>query len=229
MAGGRASSSTPAEPETQPKVDVRAKIEKLSGFKRRRTHTPGGGLAGVSGVSEGSSAAAESEPDDRDEEARKEKLRRLMAKTSKVDTPSAPNPARDAFNDAYRAYRADDFEQAWTHVEKAYQSDPSDGLYQTFYGFLLWKNHPDRAKEAEEILDAAVKSGHRQAVPDAHLFLGLIIQARGDKDKALRHFEKALRLNPGCRQAEREVRRAEKSETRKSSDAGSFLKNLFKK
>ena len=58
--------------------------------------------------------------------------------------------------------------------------------------------------------------------------MGHILKAQGDEERAKRHYERALRLNPKCHDAERELRLAKMRTTRKPSDTGLF-KNLFKK
>lgn len=101
----------------------------------------------------------------------------------------------------------------------------------TFLAYCLFQVDPDQIKRSKQLLMEAIKTENRQALPDAHLFLGKILKVQGKEDRAYRHFKKALELNPGARDAQREIRLYEK---RKGIDSGSnedsgFFKKLFKK
>jgi hypothetical protein len=97
----------------------------------------------------------------------------------------------------------------------------------------LFRQDPAQHRFAEtllrEVISEAEKPESRQALPDAHLFMGHLLKARNQADKALVSYAIALKLNPGCVEAERELRRAELRAKRLSSNPGDFLKNLFKK
>ncbi|MFU8806185.1 MAG: hypothetical protein ACNA8W_20405, partial [Bradymonadaceae bacterium] len=74
------------------------------------------------------------------------------------------------------------------------------------------------------------KTGHRQALPDAHLFMGYLLKVKGREKPSFRHFEMALSLNPTSVGAKREIRLYEmRHKDAASSDPVGFLKNLFKK
>ncbi|MEZ4458697.1 MAG: DUF4388 domain-containing protein [bacterium] len=225
---------------SEPRPDVRARIERLSGFRQkqqqrmRRVSSHGSSLetpsepsdAEFSEISEISDAV---DPQAEAEAERQAKLKTLMQKASKVSHPNAPNPARDAFNAGYKLFREEMYQKAFVDFQKAFELAPEEPLYQTFYAYLLFKLNPEKHERAEEILREVLVSGNRQAVPDAYLFMGHIWKARNDQEKAIKHYERAFKLNPGCVEAERELRITAMREKRNTSEPGSFIKNLFKK
>lgn len=232
-----ASEPIPQEEQEMSREDVKARIERLSGFRKReqqrmrRRSRPGlsidSDLIDDSIVEE--SEIEESEPEIDLEAERREKLMALQRKASKVNHPNLSNPAKESFNDGYRAFREESYVEALKHFEQAYKLIPEDGMYQTYYAYVLFKLHPEKHEEVEEILKNAMNSGHKQALPDALLFMGHLLKSRGELDKAHKHYERALKLNPACTEAERELRLAKLRNERKSSEPGSFIKNLFKK
>lgn len=237
----RARSVVGIEPE-KPKEEelsreeVQARMQRLSAFRQRQQHRArresmsGDSEAGLSEPSSLDSLEVEiSEPEVDPEAERQARLLELKRKASKVNHPNVQNPAKEEFNEGYRAYRSEHFADAYKHFAAAYQINPDDGMHQTFYGYLLFRQFPEKHAEAEEILKTAMNSGHKQAMPDALLFMGHLLKARGELDKALKHYERALKLNPACTEAERELRLSKIRNDRKSSEPGSFMKNLFKK
>ena len=238
---GQASPVAPIGDEpSEPRPDVRARIERLSGFRQKQQQR----MRRVS--SHGSSLETPSDPSDVEfgeisdvsdavdpqvelEAERQAKLKTLMQKASKVNHPNAPNPAKDAFNNGYKLFREEMYQKAFVDFQKAYELAPDEPLYQTFYAYLLFKLNPEKHERAEEILRDVLVSGNRQAVPDAYLFMGHIWKARNDQEKALKHYERAFKLNPGCVEAERELRITAMRDKRNTSESGSFIKNLFKK
>lgn len=237
--------ATPAESRETKKNDVKSKIEKLSGFRRRearrrnrRISTPGDGLDMGSEIQQSEFSEA-SEAEQIEEEkppevppevaARQAKLDALKKKAEASRGPNAPDPAKEAFNEGYRAFREERLDEAFLSFKTAYEKDPEDGLYLTFYGYLVFRLDPTRIDEAEELVRKALQTGNRQAMPDACLFLGYIFKARGDEDRAYKQFQRAYRLNPASVDAEREIRLADRRKKRRTSEPGTFIKNLFKK
>lgn len=233
--------STSLDEASEVRPDVRARIERLSGYRQkqqqrmRRISAHGASLdtrpepseVSFSEVSELSEPSGPPEPDP--EAERQAKLKILMQKASKGTHPNAPNPAKDAFNAGYKLYREEMYQRAYAEFLRAYELAPDDALYQTFYAYLLFKLYPDKHERSEEILRDVLVSGNRQAMPDAYLFMGHILKARNEMDKAMKHYERAFKLNPACVEAERELRLAAIRNKRNASEPGSFIKNLFKK
>ncbi len=245
-----ASAATPSEERR--KTDVASKIAQLSGFQkrksrvaRRRSKTDPGqnaakapefdesNLEEFSDLSEAheseNSLGEESTPAELDE--RKQRLEALMKRTSEKTGAGAPDPAKDAFNEGFQLFRAEDNAKAYEYFQKAYELDKEDARYLTFYGYMMYLNEPHRIDEAEDIIRKALntKKNAKAARPDTHLFWGHILKARGLTEKALKQYEAALRLNPLSKEAEREIRLGKMRAKRRTSEPGTFIKNLFKK
>lgn len=229
-----------------PVTDVRKKLATMSGFRKKQKARKR--LASVAGreaddsepdsmedvdAAEGApQAPPEPEPDPAtvEEEQRQAKLDHLLRRAQKVGHPDAPNPAKEFFNKGYHAYREDRKADAYQAFTKAYELDPEDGSYMTFYAYTAFLMDPQKKELAEELLRKALQTGNRQAAPDACLFLGYVLKARGEMDEAHKFFKRAHMLNPASREAERELRLAEKRQAgSQKSDPGSLFKNLFKK
>ncbi len=129
------------------------------------------------------------------------------------------------------------YKNAFKFVKSAYHAKPDDPRYRAYYAYLLFMTDANKAQEAEEMLREVVKLGNKQIAPDAHLFLGCIHKASDRTNaaqRALKHFKKALELNPSNHEAAREVRLYEMRSKQESSprlqdDVGGFFKRLFKK
>ncbi len=175
-----------------------------------------------------------------DPEWRKKQLERLQKKrtssrprstTRPGSTPSS-DPTRQTFNLGYKQFRDQRFKKAFPHLEKAYQKDPKNPLYATFYAYCLFQTDASKAQQAREILENALEAKDRQSLPDTHLFLGHILKALGKEKRAYRHFKKVRNLNPSNREAEREIRLYEKrhdSDTSGKKQKKGFFNKLFKK
>lgn len=147
-------------------------------------------------------------------------------------TRTPADEAKEAFNEGYQEYKLKRLNKALPLFKKALELEPTNGLYMTFYGQTLFKEEPDQRDKAEKLLRDAVITKHRQALPDAHLFLGLLLKTKpGGTDEAIRHFRNALYLNPASHEAEREIRLWERrhEEAANPTDAAGLLKKLFKK
>lgn len=146
--------------------------------------------------------------------------------------PQGPRDAKSLFNEGFQEFKFRRYDRAIEPLRQAYEADPEDGLYMTFYGYTLFLLDAEKKAEAEKILRKAIEKRHRQALPDAHLFLGYVLKTTSHKrEEALRHFRAALQINPSCHEAEREIRLSarRKSEQSDPQDVGNFLRKLFKK
>lgn len=206
---------------------------------RRTTSSAGGSVTppktSAVGLDEGAS----------DPEWRREKLQQLGRNTSRSRRPTPmartkssvggnADPARDHFNAGYQFYKVQKFDDAHQAFQKAFAAEGDNGLYMTFYAHTLYLVDAKKSEKAKELLRKAIDTKHRQALPDAHLFLGQILKTDGKEKRAYVHFSRALELNPASRDAEREVRLYERrhgkdEKKEKSGEGGSFFKNLFKK
>lgn len=188
-----------------------------------------------------------------DEEWRRQRLERLQQNSRKKrrrtassaggrtsssaggnNTSSKPpeKRAQEAFNTGYKHYKAERYQKAYPLFEKAHKLNSDHGLYMTFLANTIFQLDPDRADRCIDLLEDAIETENRQALPDAHLFLGNILKLKDSEHRAYRHFKRALQLNPGSRDAEREIRLYERrhgKDGKDSDDSGGFFKKLFKK
>lgn len=239
---GPASEASEASEAVDEPIDVRARLSQMSSvIKRKRHRARVTSLHGPSSVAEETAghertetpiSTPSSEPElseaEQRELDRKAKLDYLLKRAQEAGHPDA-NPAREAWDRGFHAYKEGRNKEALEHFTRAFELDPEDAAYKTFYAYLKFLNDPSSAKEVEGMLRAALQAGNRQVAPDACLFLAHTIKAQGREEEALTFYRRTLRLNPASRDAEREVRLAEMRNPRKGSDPGSRLKNLFKK
>jgi tetratricopeptide (TPR) repeat protein len=94
------------------------------------------------------------------------------------------------------------FRQAEAWYRRAIAGNPSDAGYRVFLGGLL--AIAGRLREAETVHRRATlcKKG---CIDEAYLNLGLVLRAQERYREALKCFRKALRLDPGYKQAKKEI------------------------
>lgn len=195
----------------------RKRLEKLqnSSRKRRRSSSTTGSTAGSSAGADTSSESIPS-PDDSSSQSSKDPEKR----------------AQEAFNAGYKHYKNERYPKALPLFEKAHELDSEHGLYMTFLANTLFQVEPDQADRSIELLKSAIETQNRQALPDAHLFLGNILKVKDSEHTAYKHFKRALELNPQSRDAQREIRLYErrhgKDENDDNEESGGFLNKLFK-
>lgn len=169
-------------------------------------------------------------------DARKEHMKRLLQRkeTTQSQQPIAPkkpesSKAQKAFNHGYRSYQASSWKHALEAFTYAFELEPDNGLYKTFYAYTMFLNDASCKLTALQMLREVADSKHRQAMSDAFLFIGYIYRTIEAKaDRAMAYFEKSLELNPhntDAQNAQRlEARRAKKVRGRPSSLSGLFNK-----
>lgn len=123
-----------------------------------------------------------------------------------LTVPESEEEAQTYFNKGYRAFKNENHEVAFEYMSKAHEFDESNGLYKTFYGYLLFLTKSDKQRKAHTLLEEAIETENKQALPDAHLFLGRIYKVREKHERAKRHFKQSLNLNPESIEAKRELR-----------------------
>lgn len=239
-----AASSEPAEEE----VDVKSKLSMLSGYRKKEKHrqrlrsrqgkseaeeTSEASVASEPSIGQQESSAPEPEldPEEVAQQERQAKLDHLLKRAQSVSNPGGPNPAKEFWNKGYQLFKEGAHEASFEHFQKAYELDAKDAPILTFYAYASFLAEKTTPEEAEQLLRDALQMGDRQSAPDACLFLGHVLKAQGKVDESLKFYERTLRLNPTSREAQRELRLAEKRGHRrqKASDPGNFIKNLFKK
>ncbi len=139
-----------------------------------------------------------------------------------------PLTAKDFFNEGFVLFRNGQFVEAMSPLTRAHELEPEDGLYLTFYGYGLFLTDSDQREKSLGLLNKALATKHRQAMPDAHLFLGRVLMVGNQLKRAREHFEYALQLNPGSVDVKRELRLVD-LRLKEQNEKGGFLKNLFKK
>lgn len=141
-------------------------------------------------------------------------------------------PPRERFNEGFKYHRISRYPEALELFLSAYESDPDNGMYKTFFAYAMFRTDSASADEAEKILRDAIDMRHRQSLPDAYLFLGYMLKLREKHSDAIKAFETSKTLNPASHEAERELRlyeRRKAQESAKPADAPAPLKGLFKK
>jgi len=137
------------------------------------------------------------------------------------------------FNIGYRDFTAGRYPEAVEPLRRAVEADPRNGLFLTIYGYVLFLNEPhEKSRTAEQMLRRAIDTENRQALPDAHLFLGRVLKRRGPDHykKALHHFEEALELNPHSTDAQRELAELRQlTEPKKKPGAMGIISKIFKR
>jgi tetratricopeptide (TPR) repeat protein/CheY-like chemotaxis protein len=210
----------------------KSRIERL---KAKRRATPIGlSREPSTPIVEGKSRKSEIREGTDERRARIDKIRKnstpgLAASTTGVGDKD--DLAKRAFNEGYKAWRENENKEvAFEKFSTAYNLEPDNGKYMTFYGYLLFLSDPDKQNEAQKVLEKAIQMKDRQSLPDAHVFMGHVLKVQDKPKQAMGHFKKALELNPKSREAERELRLYQMRKKEESEGEGSkFLKNLFKK
>lgn len=103
------------------------------------------------------------------------------------------------FHDLYKGGSIGKFEEAIEHFEMALKTRPDDILALTFLGrtyyfFARFYNFLDLTKDAEDYLNRALKASGKSPYHLIYTTLGQVSLLRGDNDKALEAFGRALEI-----------------------------------
>ena len=85
--------------------------------------------------------------------------------------------------------------------------DPDEGDYLAHLGWALYLSNPDEKvvqREAMEHIARGIKSSSASELP--YVYLGRIVQAKGDSATARKIFKRALKMNADCHAASRALR-----------------------
>jgi len=210
---GRAQNET-VERRTEQLQELRNRLERKSSRSGRQTPVDPDVRERKLASLEGSSDGREPPGDDSD--------------PNELEPPRSEESAQEYFNLGYRAFKNEDEARAHRLFELAHEFDTSNPLWKTFYAYTLFLRDSQQRDDARELLREVVESDDKQAKPDAHLFLGRILKVRNEHDRAKRHFERAVELNPNSVEAKRELRVYEMRDgPGDSDDSDGFLDNLF--
>ncbi|HEY8156016.1 MAG TPA: DUF4388 domain-containing protein [Myxococcota bacterium] len=111
------------------------------------------------------------------------------------------------FQQGDAAMRARDYSTALRCFGRALELYPEEGEYHAHYGWVLHLSHPNdtaMASEAMEHVQRALKLAPDREKP--YLFMGRLCKAIGRADAAEKMFARALKIQPDCLDALRELR-----------------------
>jgi len=138
---------------------------------------------------------------------RRDKYVQGLRKKEEAEKVSTGLEAEKFLQEGLKLVRSRDWGRAQKMFEQAVALLPSEPEY---YGYLGWSIYCNPELELEERRELA-KQKIRQAikmnpnVDSIHVFLGKIFKDEGRKLQAVHEFKEALRCNPNCREARREL------------------------
>jgi tetratricopeptide (TPR) repeat protein len=118
------------------------------------------------------------------------------------------------------------YDKAGEAFGMAYHFAPDEGDYLSHLGWAMFLSNPNDEvvqREAMENIARGIKRSPKREL--AYVYLGRIVQAKGDKKTARKIFRRALSVNPDCEAAKRALQRLGSSEKK---DKG-LLSRLWKR
>ena len=104
--------------------------------------------------------------------------------------------------------RQRDWSNAQKMFEKAVELKPEEPEYYGYLGWTIYCNpelEPEERKaRAKEKIQKAIQMNPK--IDSPHVFLGKILKEEGKLEQAIEEFKTALRCNPNCREARRELK-----------------------
>ena len=114
--------------------------------------------------------------------------------------------AETAFQKGIIFFRVKKYDQAQKAFAEALEICPNEAEYLMYQTWSAYKFNPkttDIIKTRTNLLRAIELN---PTLSLAHLFLGYLCKDKGNDKEALRHFEKAIQVDPNCTEALREIR-----------------------
>jgi len=114
--------------------------------------------------------------------------------------------AETAFQKGIISFRVKKYDQAQKAFAEALEICPNEAEYLMYQTWSAYKFNPkttDIIKTRTNLLRAIELN---PTLSLAHLFLGYLCKDKGNEKEALRHFEKAIQVDPNCTEALREIR-----------------------
>ena len=114
--------------------------------------------------------------------------------------------AETAFQKGIISFRVKKYDQAQKAFAEALEICPNEAEYLMYQTWSAYKFNPkttDSIKTRTNLLRAIELN---PTLSLAHLFLGYLCKDKGNEKEALRHFEKAIQVDPNCTEALREIR-----------------------
>lgn len=115
-----------------------------------------------------------------------------------------PQRARIEFKQAEAALRNGKHDRALEHARRAARLDPARAAHRATLGWAMFLVDPGAPAPAAAEIAAALRADPRCDV--GHLYLGHIAKRRQDFGRARACYQRAVRANPGCVEAQREIR-----------------------
>ena len=142
----------------------------------------------------------------RTEVKRGEYLKELKAK--KEPELSESLRAEKFLQEGIKYVRQRDWSNAQKMFEKAVELKPEEPEYYGYLGWTIYCN-PElelekRRERAKEKIQKAIQMNPK--IDSPHVFLGKILKEEGKLEQAIEEFKIALRCNPNCREAKRELK-----------------------
>lgn len=159
-------------------------------------------------------------------------VKELTGKSADKDKVSNILQAETAYQRGLVLIKTKKYEEALQSLEQAVKLSPQESEYLTQWGWVRYKcanGEVEQIQEAKRALIQAIELNPR--LDKAHLYLAYLLKEEGKEGEAEKRFELALKSNPKCTEALRELRllsmRREKD--RESSASGGLLGRFFKK
>lgn len=115
--------------------------------------------------------------------------------------------AEEHFLAGEMALRRNNFAGALEQFEKALTLNPDEGEHHAMYAWARWMSTPDKDsvfEETQAVIERAIKLSPKCIA--AHYFLGELAVHKKRHAEALELFEKTLKLSPGHREAQLQLR-----------------------
>jgi CheY-like chemotaxis protein len=115
--------------------------------------------------------------------------------------------AETAFRKGLTCLRSQNYGEAREAFGWAARLDPTEPEYLTYFAWAKFKTAPTDPQQRAQVLATLEQAlGLGPKLDRTHLFLGYVLQEEGRAEEAEKRFELALKLNPKCTEAQRELR-----------------------
>jgi Flp pilus assembly protein TadD len=142
----------------------------------------------------------------RNEKRRAGYIARLQQK-AEAKKPAESLRAESFLQAGIKYVRSRDYANAQKAFEKAVELSPNEPEYYGYLGWTIFCNPEldteEKIEQAKEKILQAIKMNPNQ--DSTHVFLGKILKEEGDEEGAVREFKLAVKSNPNCREAIREL------------------------
>lgn len=115
--------------------------------------------------------------------------------------------AETAFQEGRMLLKIRRYNAAIKPLKRAIELSPEEPEYLTLFAWALYKNTPEKSEAQNQALEVLLASRELNPGLDlTHLYLGHIYQVQGKDRQAEKSFEMAVKANPDCTEALRELR-----------------------